>query len=95
MNNDNHHESREEYRKQLEKRIHDNVQRDEGVNNGRPKKRKFKWSTPSFLKPAPEQDRDGNSNLKNQPPEVHHYRTPRWVKNIIWALVIIDRKTHV
>ena len=46
MNNDNHHESREEYRKQLEKRIHDNVQRDKGTNNGREKKQKIKWSIP-------------------------------------------------
>lgn len=89
MNNDNHHESREEYRKQLEKRIHDNVQRDKGTNNGREKKQKIKWSIPLFLKSAPKQKRDGNSNFKNQPPKVHHYRTPRWVKNIIWALVII------
>lgn len=87
MNNDNHHESREEYRKQLEKRIHENVRRDE--KDRETKKQKLKWTLPSFLRSTSGQGNGGNLNLQNQPPEVHHYRTPRWVKNIIWALVII------
>ena len=89
------HESREEYRKRLEKRIHDQVEKDRAEKRTFRPKRKFNWKrvvsglssgsssqarTPQFNNSRPTNDR----NL----PEVHHYRTPSWVKNIIWALVI-------
>src|SRR5699024_5183910 len=90
------HESREEYRKRLEKRIHDQVEKDRAEKRTFRPKRKSNWKkavsglgsgssnqarAPQFNSSRPTQE----SNL----PKVHHYRTPRWVKNIIWALVIL------
>lgn len=78
--NDNH-ETREEYRKKMEQRIHDKVAQDQKQNH-ESKMSKFKSSNNN--KP-----RRTSSNMNPNTPEVHHYRTPRWVKNIIWALVIL------
>lgn len=81
------HESREEYRKKLEQRIHNQVEKDRVAERANRPKRKINWKAFSNLKPS------GSNQLKNTSnddlPEVHHYRTPRWVKNIIWFLVII------
>lgn len=82
--NDNH-ETREEYRKKMEQRIHDKVAQDQKQNHESkiPKFKlpKFKLSNNKSQKVSP--------NMNPNTPEVHHYRTPRWVKNIIWALVIL------
>lgn len=82
--NDNH-ETREEYRKKMEQRIHDKVAQDQ-KQNYEPKTPKFNWSKFKFPK---NKLKDPSPNSSPKMPEVHHYRTPRWVKNIIWALVII------
>lgn len=81
------HETREEYRKKLEQRIQDKVAQDKKVNP-KPKKAKSKWS--KFKRPTTKASTAAGAPTHNPgTPEVHHYRTPRWVKNIIWALVII------
>lgn len=79
------HETREEYRRKMEQRIHDKVAKDKKQNH-ESKLANLKWpkfklqsNKPNKVSPVP------NEKI----PEVHHYRTPRWVKNIIWALVII------
>ncbi|MBB1062619.1 LCP family protein [Limosilactobacillus fastidiosus] len=79
------HESREEYRRELEKRIHDKVEKDRTqARNSRPRKGlNLKKSLATFAGSTSKPRQDGKL------PEVHHYRTPRWVKNIIWFLVII------
>lgn len=76
------HESREEYRKRLEQRIHERVQADQAGQHPEIKKPRINWS--HFAKPS--------KPIKGSPvqtPEVHHYRTPKWVHYIIWALIII------
>ena len=94
------HESREEYRKRLEKRIHDQVEKDRAAGHAPRPKRSFNLKklfsgigSNSLKKPqATTSQFNGNAsrpNEENNLPEVHHYRTPRWVKNIIWALVIL------
>lgn len=80
--NDNH-ESREEYRRKLEERIQAKVQEDEASEKPSSSS-KFGWhKRPRKQRPE--------KKPSNTPPEleVHHYRTPRWVKNIIWAIVIL------
>ena len=94
------HESREEYRKKLEKRIHDQVEKDRAAGHApRPKrnfnlKKLFSGIGSNSLKKSQATTSQFNGNASRPTndrnlPEVHHYRTPRWVKNIIWALVIL------
>ena len=88
--NDNH-ETREEYRKKMEQRIHDKVAQDQKQNH-ESKMSKFKlpkFKLPKFKSSNNNKPRRTSSNINPNTPEVHHYRTPRWVKNIIWALVIL------
>lgn len=83
--NDNH-ESREEYRRKLEKRIQAKVQEDE-ANEKPSSSSKFGWHKRT-RKQRP--DTHYQPSAKSvQIPKVHHYRTPRWVKDIIWAIVIL------
>lgn len=82
--NDNH-ETREEYRKKMEQRIHDKVAQDQKQNH---ESKMSKFKLPKF-KSSNNNPRRTSSNMNPNTPEVHHYRTPRWVKNIIWALVIL------
>ncbi|MEY8442605.1 LCP family protein [Lactobacillaceae bacterium 24-114] len=90
MDNNNHRESREEYRKRLEERIHNNVERDK--KSKRRNSSKFNWKKLSGKLNSDKESRKTTPprpNRNNDLPEVHHYQTPRWVKNIIWALVLI------
>ena len=81
------HETREEYRKKMEERIHDKVARD-AKQNRESKLANLKW--PRFKFSNKKADvHSPKAPVNTGAPEVHHYRTPRWVKNIIWALVII------
>lgn len=82
--NDNH-ETREEYRKKMEQRIHDKVAQDQKQNH---ESKMPKFKLPKFKLSNNKPQRTSPSMNPNTP-EVHHYRTPRWVKNIIWALVIL------
>lgn len=83
--NDNH-ETREEYRKKMEQRIHDKVAQDQKQNH---ESKMSKFKLPKFKSSNNNKPRRTSSNINPNTPEVHHYRTPRWVKNIIWALVIL------
>lgn len=83
--NDNH-ETREEYRKKMEQRIHDKVAQDQKQNH---ESKMSKFKLPKFKSSNNNKPRRTSSNMNPNTPEVHHYRTPRWVKNIIWALVIL------
>ena len=75
--NDNH-ETREEYRKKMEQRIHDKVAQDLKQNH---ESKMSKFKLPKF-KSSNNNPRRTSSNMNPNTPEVHHYRTPRWVKNI-------------
>ena len=80
--NDNH-ETRKEYRKKMEQRIHDKVAQDQKQNH-ESKMSKFKlpkFKLPKF-KSSKNNPRRATSNMKPMTPVVHHYRTPRWVTNI-------------
>lgn len=81
------HETREEYRKKMEERIHDKVAQDTKQNR-ESKSANLKWPKFNFLNKKADVH-SSNSPVNTGAPEVHHYKTPRWVKNIIWALVII------
>ena len=74
MDNNDHRESREEYRKRLEKKIYENA-------HHRP--------TPA-PKRHHERPQGSGGRLTPPPvPEKHHYHTPRWMKWLIWLLVIL------
>lgn len=76
--NDNH-ESREEYRKKLEKRIHDKVQQDQQETSS---SHKLNW-------PNLNTSQSNGSNPEPTNQEIHHYQTPKWVKTVIWILIVI------
>lgn len=82
--NDNH-ESREEYRRKLEERIQANVKKDEEQDQPGSS---FRLHWPKRSQPTPPQT-NYQPDRTPEAPVVHHYRTPRWVKNIIWAIVIL------
>ena len=90
------HESREEYRKRLEKRIHDQVERDRVEKQESRLRRKFNLKKAASGLSINSSSQSQKSHFNNSRPiqdhdlpEVHHYRTPRWVKNIIWTLVVL------
>ena len=74
MDNNDHRESREEYRKKLEKKIYENA-------HHRPK------PTPKRHRERPQGS--GGRPTPPPVPERHHYHTPRWMKWLIWLLVIL------
>lgn len=76
MDNNNHRESREEYRKNLEKKIYENAKHDE-EQEVRPPRQHHQRPRKSRPTPPPEQ------------PEKHHFHTPRWMKWLIWLLIIL------
>lgn len=77
MDNNNHRGSREDYRRELEKKIYENAHHDE-EQEARPSRRRIP-RRPHKNRPTPPPDR----------PEKHHYHTPRWMKWLIWLLVIL------
>lgn len=90
MDNNDHRESREEYRKRLEERIHNNVERDKKAKQRNSSKFDWKKLSGKFNSDKrPQKNTPPSPKRNNDLPEVHHYQTPRWVKNIIWALVLI------
>ena len=74
MDNNNHRESREEYRERMEKRIR------EQVNENRQHEREERLS---------EQHAHQTSTIGSEPPTKHHYRMPKWMKILIWTLIIL------
>ena len=75
MDNNNHRESREEYRKKLEKRIYENAHQNEETSQLQHRHH--------FSKPH------STPQLSPEPPKKHHYQTPKWMRWLIWLLVIL------
>ncbi|MDM8334540.1 LCP family protein [Limosilactobacillus panis] len=78
MDNNNHRESREEYRRRLEEKIYENARQDGDEGQPRPHHHLHHHHNGGG-QPTPPPDR----------PEKHHYHTPRWMKWLIWLLVIL------
>ncbi|MGN1282849.1 MAG: LCP family protein [Limosilactobacillus sp.] len=74
MDNNDHRESREEYRKRLEKKIYENA-------HHRP--------TPAPKRHRERPQGSGGRPTPPPVPEKHHYHTPRWMKWLIWLLVVL------
>ena len=72
MDNNNHRESREEYRERMEKRIR------EQVNENRQREERLS-----------EHHTHQTSTVGSEPPPWHHYKMPRWMKVLIWLLIIL------
>ena len=72
MDNNNHRESREEYRERMEKRIR------EQVNENRQREERLS-----------EHHTHQTSTVGSEPPTKHHYKMPRWMKVLIWLLIIL------
>ena len=77
MDNNNHRESREEYRKRMEKRIQ------KQVNENRQREREEQAEKP------PRYQRENNPQEDFEPPVKHHYRMPNWMRALIWVLIIL------
>lgn len=78
MDNNNHREPREEYRRRLEEKIYENARQDGDEGQPRPHHHLHHHHN-GGRQPTPPPDR----------PEKHHYHTPRWMKWLIWLLVIL------
>ena len=74
MDNKNHRESREEYRERMERRIR------KQVNENRQREREEQLN---------EQYVHQTSSVEPQPPTKHHYKMPKWMRILIWVLVIL------
>lgn len=72
MDNNNHRESREEYRERMEKRIR------EQVNENRQREERLS-----------EHHAHQTATVGSEPPTKHHYKMPRWMKVLIWFLIIL------
>lgn len=72
MDNNNHRESREEYRERMEKRIR------EQVNENRQREERLS-----------EHHAHQTATIGSEPPTKHHYKMPRWMKILIWFLIIL------
>lgn len=75
MDNNNNRESRENYRKRMEERIHKQVNEDQ-------------QQTTSSVPPAKPHGHQGNRN-NYEPPRKHHYRTPNWLRALIGLLIVL------
>lgn len=81
MDNNNHRESREEYRKRMEERIR------KQVNENRQQEEAEEQSQPRHFRPR-RNDRHQPNNDYDRPVK-HHYQMPKWMKALIWFLIII------
>lgn len=75
MDNNNHRESREEYRKRMEKRIQ------KQVNENRQQEEQ--------AAEPPRYQSNNNPQEGFKPPVKHHYKMPNWMRTLIWVLVIL------
>lgn len=74
MDNNNHRESREEYRERMEKRIR------KQVNENRQRELEEQRN---------EQHVRQTPNAETEPPTKHHYKMPKWMKILIWILILL------
>ncbi|WP_373842965.1 LCP family protein [Limosilactobacillus sp.] len=87
MDNNNQRESRESYRKRMEERIR------KQVNENRQRERAEERSTPP-TDGHPRYNQQGNNYQQtntnyHQPRKRHHFKMPRWMKILIWVLIIL------
>lgn len=75
MDNNNHRESREDYRKRMEERIR------QQVNENRQREQAEQASE------MPNDYQESSNNFK--PPVKHHYHMPNWMRTLIWFLIIL------
>ncbi|UXC67248.1 LCP family protein [Limosilactobacillus oris] len=73
MDNNDHRESREEYRKRLEKKIYENAHHSEPHEHHHRRPHLQGGGRPT---PPPV-------------PEKHHYHAPKWMKWLIWLLIVL------
>ena len=79
MDNNNHRESREDYRKRMEERIQ------KQVNENRQREQEEQAEQPRY-----QSDNDFSEPQESfEPPVKHHYKMPKWMKALIWLLVIL------
>ncbi|MCH3923188.1 LCP family protein [Limosilactobacillus sp.] len=81
MDNNNHRESREEYRKRMEERIR------KQVNENRQQEEAEEQPQPRHFRPRRNGRRQPNNDYDR--PVKHHYQMPKWMKALIWFLIII------
>ena len=74
MDNNNHRESREKYRERMEKRIR------KQVNENRQRELEEQRN---------EQHVRQTPNAETEPPTKHHYKMPKWMKILIWILILL------
>lgn len=79
MDNNNHRESREEYRKRMEERIQ------KRVNENHQREQEEQAEEPPRYQPNDNQEPQDNF----EPPVKHHYRMPNWMRALIWILIIL------
>lgn len=80
MDNNNHRESREEYRKRMEARIR------KQVNENRQREREEQAEQSARYQPA-NYSPEPQENFV--PPVKRHYKMPNWMRTLIWLLVIL------
>lgn len=80
MDNNNHRESREEYRKRMEARIQ------KQVNENRQREREEQLEQPSRYQP---EDDSPEPQENFVPPVKRHYKMPNWMRTLIWLLIIL------
>lgn len=78
-NNNNQHESREEYRKRLEDQIYKKAREEKMAEE------LSHWPE----RPQPRKNRNSRPTPDPQVPEKHHFHTPKWMKMLIWLLIIL------
>lgn len=81
MDNNNHRESREEYRKRMEARIQ------KQVNENRQREQEEQAEEPPHYQPNDNNYQEPQDNF--EPPVKHHYKMPNWMRTLIWVLVIL------
>ncbi|QZN92588.1 LCP family protein [Limosilactobacillus panis] len=77
-NNNNERESREEYRKRLEEQIYKNAHDEETTERSHHEFNHHHHKKPKAGRPTPP-----------PVPEKHHFHTPKWMKALIWLLIIL------
>lgn len=77
-NNNNERESREEYRKRLEEQIYKNAHEEKTTDHPHHEFHHRHHKKPRMDRPTPP-----------PVPEKHHFHTPKWMKGLIWLLIIL------
>lgn len=82
MDNNNHRESREEYRKRMEERIH------KQINENR-EREQYEQEQPSEPEPDQYEYESAPDDGGFEPPQKHHFKTPKWMRFLIGLLILV------